>query len=35
MLVNQGAASLRLWSGLADMPVAAMREAALLRLEGA
>jgi shikimate dehydrogenase len=35
MLVNQGAASLRLWSGLADVPVAAMREAALLRLEGA
>jgi shikimate dehydrogenase len=35
MLVNQGAASLRLWSGLADVPVAAMRQAALQRLEGA
>ena len=35
MLVNQGAASLRLWTGLADVPVAAMRKAALQRLEAA
>ena len=35
MLVNQGAASLRLWTGLADVPVAAMRQAALRRLEAA
>jgi shikimate dehydrogenase len=33
MLVQQGAASLRLWSGLPDVPVAAMRAAALARLE--
>ena len=34
MLVQQGAASLRLWSGLQEMPVVAMRAAALARLEG-
>ncbi len=34
MLVQQGAASLRLWSGLQAMPVIAMRTAALARLEG-
>ncbi len=34
MLVQQGAASLRLWSGLQEMPVIAMRAAALGRLEG-
>jgi shikimate dehydrogenase len=34
MLVQQGAASLRLWSGLPDVPVAAMRAAALVQLEG-
>lgn len=34
MLVQQGAASLRLWSGLQEMPVIAMRAAALARLEG-
>jgi shikimate dehydrogenase len=30
--VQQGAASLRLWSGRAEVPVAAMRAAALERL---
>jgi len=34
MLVQQGAASLRLWSGLQEMPVIAMRTAAMARLEG-
>jgi shikimate dehydrogenase len=34
MLVQQGAAALRLWSGLDSVPVAAMREAALERLQG-
>ncbi|MEA5442393.1 shikimate dehydrogenase [Cyanobium gracile] len=34
MLVQQGAASLRLWSGLQEMPVVAMRDAALARLGG-
>jgi shikimate dehydrogenase len=34
MLVQQGAASLRLWSGLDAVPVGAMRRAALARLEG-
>ncbi len=34
MLVQQGAAALRLWTGLADVPVAAMRSAALRALEG-
>jgi len=34
MLVQQGAAALRLWSGLADLPVATMRAAALAGLEG-
>jgi shikimate dehydrogenase len=29
MLVQQGAAALRLWSGLAQVPVGAMRRAAL------
>lgn len=33
MLVQQGAASLRLWSGRQEMPVVAMRAAALARLE--
>ncbi|MFM7360706.1 MAG: shikimate dehydrogenase [Cyanobium sp.] len=33
MLVQQGAASLRLWSGHPDVPVAAMRQAALRELE--
>ncbi len=33
MLVQQGAASLRLWSGRQEVPVAAMRAAALARLE--
>ena len=32
MLVQQGAASLRLWCGRRDVPVSAMREAALARL---
>ena len=35
MLVQQGAAALRLWSGCAQVPVAAMREAALRQLEPA
>ena len=35
MLVNQGAASLRLWTGLAEVPLAVMRQAALQRLEAA
>ncbi len=34
MLVQQGAAALRLWSGEAAIPVAAMRAAALAQLEG-
>jgi shikimate dehydrogenase len=34
MLVQQGAASLRLWSGRQEMPVVAMRAAALARLGG-
>jgi shikimate dehydrogenase len=34
MLVQQGAAALRLWSGLAEVPVDRMREAALHELEG-
>jgi shikimate dehydrogenase len=34
MLVQQGAAALRLWSGHEDVPVAAMRQAALARLSG-
>lgn len=33
MLVQQGAAALRLWSGAATVPVAAMREAVLSQLE--
>ncbi len=33
MLVQQGAAALRLWSGLQQVPVATMRAAALARLE--
>jgi shikimate dehydrogenase len=33
MLVQQGAASLRLWSGRPDVPVEAMRQAALRELE--
>ena len=33
MLVQQGAAGLRLWSGLDHVPVASMREAALARLQ--
>ena len=33
MLVQQGAAALRLWSGRPEVPVAAMRQAALLELE--
>jgi shikimate dehydrogenase len=33
MLVQQGAASLRLWSGRHEVPVAAMRQAALRELE--
>ncbi|MCP9836352.1 shikimate dehydrogenase [Cyanobium sp. N.Huapi 1H5] len=33
MLVQQGAASLRLWSGRPEVPVIAMRDAALARLE--
>jgi shikimate dehydrogenase len=33
MLVQQGAAALRLWSGLAEVPVATMRAAALRQLE--
>ena len=33
MLVQQGAAALRLWSGLAQVPVATMRAAALRQLE--
>jgi shikimate dehydrogenase len=32
MLVQQGAAALRLWSGLDQVPVAAMRRAALEQL---
>ena len=35
MLVGQGAAALRLWTGSAEVPVAAMRRAALAQLEGA
>jgi len=34
MLVQQGAAALRLWSGRDTVPVAAMRQAALERLQG-
>jgi shikimate dehydrogenase len=34
MLVQQGAAALRIWTGLAEVPVAAMRSAALAALEG-
>ena len=34
MLVQQGAAALRLWSGCAEVPVDCMREAALAQLEG-
>ena len=34
MLVQQGAAALRLWSGRAEVPVGGMREAALAALEG-
>ncbi len=34
MLVQQGAAALRLWSGLELVPVESMRQAALARLEG-
>ena len=34
MLVQQGAAALRLWSGVEAVPVEAMREAALEALEG-
>ena len=34
MLVQQGAAALRLWSGLAEVPIDRMREAALGALEG-
>lgn len=34
MLVQQGAAALRLWSGLEQVPVAAMRRAALVSLGG-
>ncbi|QPN67461.1 shikimate dehydrogenase [Synechococcus sp. CBW1006] len=33
MLVQQGAASLRLWSGLTEVPVTAMRQAALQQLK--
>lgn len=33
MLVQQGAAALRLWSGIAEVPVATMRTAALRQLE--
>jgi shikimate dehydrogenase len=33
MLVQQGAASLRLWTGQSEVPVAAMRAAALRQLE--
>jgi shikimate dehydrogenase len=32
MLVQQGAAALRLWSGRDDVPVATMRQALLERL---
>ncbi|MFN9620781.1 MAG: shikimate dehydrogenase [Synechococcaceae cyanobacterium] len=35
MLVRQGAAALRLWSGQAEVPLAAMRRAALAQLEAA
>jgi shikimate dehydrogenase len=35
MLVRQGAASLRLWSGLEAVPVEAMRAAALAQLDSA
>jgi shikimate dehydrogenase len=35
MLVRQGAASLRLWSGLEGVPVEAMRAAALAQLASA
>ncbi|MEB3183050.1 MAG: shikimate dehydrogenase, partial [Cyanobacteriota bacterium] len=34
MLVRQGAASLRLWSGVETVPVEVMRHAALAQLEG-
>jgi shikimate dehydrogenase len=34
MLVQQGAAALRLWCGQEDVPVATMRQAALARLSG-
>jgi shikimate 5-dehydrogenase len=34
MLVGLGAAALRLWSGRSEVPVAAMRRAALAQLEG-
>ena len=34
MLVQQGAAALRLWSGQADVPVDVMREALLMHLNG-
>jgi shikimate dehydrogenase len=34
MLVQQGAAALRLWSGQTDVPVDAMRKALLLHLDG-
>jgi len=34
MLVQQGAAALRLWSGSAEVPVAVMREAVMRELEG-
>ncbi|MFN6356399.1 MAG: hypothetical protein ACK4ZO_10510 [Cyanobacteriota bacterium] len=33
MLVQQGAASLRLWTGLPEVPVERMRAAALARLQ--
>ena len=35
MLVGQGAAALRLWSGTEEVPVTRMREAALAQLQGA
>jgi shikimate dehydrogenase len=35
MLVQQGAAALRLWSGIADLPVEAMRQAARAALDAA
>jgi shikimate dehydrogenase len=34
MLVQQGAASLRLWTGRSDVPITLMRDAALAGLEG-